>query len=148
MKKEIINIKVLPKNSSDKELADSLKVEILVSQSDFPIKKIRSLLGELPEDFVEILRNSKVLVNGEIKLQFIYPDMTRKQMQMMNKLFYGPSCFCISCWKKDSKYNGYLSNGIYIFDKRRLIPYFVGSMVFYNTNGLLTGSVKFRVRYK
>lgn len=157
MKKEIINVKVLPAEPQDKGLADSLKVEILVSQSDFPAKSFRSFLGEIPEDFIEILRNTRALVKfvdseerveEHIRLTFIYPDMTKEQQRMMSKLFFGREPQILHTWKKNSKYNGYLSNNICIFDKERLIPNFVASMVCYATNGLFTGSVKYRVRHK
>ena len=159
MKKEIINVKVLPAEPQDKGLADSLKVEILVSQSDFPAKSFRSFLGEIPEDFIEILRNTRALVKfvdseeceeseEHIRLTFIYPDMTMEQKRMMSKLFFGREPQILRTWKKNSKYNGYLSNNICIFDKERLIPNFIGSMICYGTNGLFTGSVKYRVRHK
>lgn len=161
-KKEIFELPVMSDDFS-KDFAKNLKVEIRITQSDAKNKTIRDFLGVLSDDLINALKNTKVYIFKhtyyeenedhsytekysvkDYNMQFVYPEMDIDTRKTMNNLFFHPLDFR---WKKDPKLKGYPSTTVILYVDK-LYPKFIGSMLFGNSNGFLTGIIEFRVTKK
>lgn len=146
-KKEIFELPVFSDEISE-GFAKDLKVEIRISTSYLKNDTIHHILGTLPDEFIEALRNTKVYISkseyeddpNDYNMQFVYPEMDMECKKLMIKLFFHVMNFR---WMKNYELNGYPSVAV-LLHADKLYSKFVCSMLC-PTNGFLTGKVEFRI---
>lgn len=166
IKTEIFDIQQIKFEKGDTTAPENLVVQLKVSYSDCKNKWLRHLIGELSDEFIDVIKNIKYAYRWEKntdrfgedylyeEIAFVYPEMSKECKILMEKLFFRTEDY--PSWVKSKVYAddpetghrvfvGYSTNYVLVQDKD---CEFLGNMLYYKQTGWISGDVKYRVYLK
>ena len=166
IKTEIFDIQQIKFQKEHATAPENLVVQLKVSYCDCKNKWLRHLIGELSDEFIDVIKNIKYAYRWEKntdrfgedylreEIAFVYPEMSRECKILMEKLFFRPKYY--PSWVESKAYTDDLETGHRVFAGYSTCYVlvqdkdcgFLGNMLCYKQTGWISGDVKYRAFLK